>query len=51
MDTKTITLGDALTAAANHPQLIEHHNKFTDILKDIGRDTLAVVLFPVSASC
>jgi hypothetical protein len=46
---KPITVGEALQVAAAHPGLAEHHNKFVQILKDIGDTALGVVLFPVMA--
>lgn len=45
---KPITIADALTAAAVHPEMpLEHRNRFLDVLKEIGHGLGEVVLFPV----
>lgn len=45
---KQITVGDALNAAASHPDMpIEQRNKLLDVLKDIGEIALAPVTIPI----
>jgi len=43
-----VTVGDMLTAAANHPDMpAEHRNKFLDVLKSIGKGAAGIVILPV----